>query len=133
SRSMTVVGDVAQTSSAAGTRDWTIPLETMVRRNYRVAELTVNYRTPAQIMHTARAVATAADPDHPPAALRSAREVPQALVITESDDVVDGVREVLLAEHDGAAQGTVAVIAAPGRQPELSGALGIVAGPEDLS
>lgn len=137
SRSMTVVGDVAQTSSSAGTRDWSTTLETTMRRNYRIAELTVNYRTPARIMNTARAVATAADPEHPPAPLRSARDVEGALAITSSQDAVRTVSEVVSAERGSRSgrgeAGTLAVIAAPSRQQELGKALDVPTGPVDLT
>ena len=46
-RSMTVVGDLAQTGAPAGVRSW----EQMFRRTWPPApdrELTVNYRTPGQ-------------------------------------------------------------------------------------
>src|SRR5690625_994237 len=132
-RSMTVVGDVAQTSAAGGTRDWAERLGTMVRSNWRVAELTVNYRTPAEIMRVARAVATAADPEHPPASLQSARDLPDALTITTVDDPAQGVQRVLDAAPADQEQGTVAIIAAPARQQELSQSLDLPAGPVDLT
>ena len=59
-RSMTVVGDVAQTGSAAGTRSWAATFEPHVGDRWRVAELTVNYRTPAQIMDLAASMLRAA-------------------------------------------------------------------------
>lgn len=133
SRSMTVVGDVAQTSSAAGTRVWGQTLDTMLRRNWRVAELTVNYRTPAQVMHTARAVAAVADPQHPPAPLESAREVPDPLTLTAVPDLAAGVRSVLAREVRDAGEGTVAVIAPAARQEELSRTLELPVGPVDLA
>jgi len=59
-RSMTVVGDLAQTSSAAGATTWAGALDTIAKGRWRVAELTVNYRTPATIMRPAAAMLTAA-------------------------------------------------------------------------
>ncbi|GAB6900222.1 HelD family protein [Kineosporia succinea] len=59
SRSMTVVGDLAQTSSAAGATTWAGALDTIAKDRWRVAELTVNYRTPAKIMRPAAAMLTA--------------------------------------------------------------------------
>ena len=50
SRSMTVVGDVAQTGSAAGTTSWETVLEPLAPGRWRVEELTVNYRTPRLVM-----------------------------------------------------------------------------------
>jgi DNA helicase IV len=52
-RSMTVVGDVAQTGELAGAGSWAEVFEPHVQDRWRVAELTVNYRTPAEIMEYA--------------------------------------------------------------------------------
>jgi hypothetical protein len=56
SRSMTVVGDVAQTGSAAGTTSWANVLDVHAPDRWRVEELTVNYRTPAVVMEPAVAL-----------------------------------------------------------------------------
>lgn len=133
SRSMTVVGDVAQTSSAAGTRSWADTLDPLLRSNWREAVLSVNYRTPLSVMAAARAAATAVDPEHPPAPLESAREVLDALMLTEADDLADGVRSALDAELALAGDGTIAVVAASDRVSALAAALGIPAGAADLS
>jgi DNA helicase IV len=58
-RSMTVVGDVAQTGSPAGAASWTEALDPHLGPNWRIEELTVNYRTPAEIMDVAAAVLAA--------------------------------------------------------------------------
>ena len=50
SRSMTVVGDVAQTGDLAGASSWDGVFAPYVADRWRLAELTVNYRTPAEIM-----------------------------------------------------------------------------------
>lgn len=59
SRWMTLVGDTAQTSSPAGSDDWVATLEPFVGDRFRLHELTVNYRTPAEIMEYADAVRVA--------------------------------------------------------------------------
>lgn len=59
SRSFTVVGDTGQTSSAAGTHRWGAVFDGL-ERTWRLAELTVNYRTPARVMDAATAVLAAA-------------------------------------------------------------------------
>ncbi|HET6209776.1 MAG TPA: AAA family ATPase, partial [Jatrophihabitans sp.] len=53
SRSMTVVGDIAQTGSPAGARSWAEMLGPYVRQRWRLTELTINYRTPGPIMQVA--------------------------------------------------------------------------------
>ncbi len=53
SKSMTVVGDVAQTGSVAGSDSWSQVLDTFAEGRWQQAELTVNYRTPREIMDVA--------------------------------------------------------------------------------
>ena len=85
SRSMTVVGDLAQTSSAAGATSWAEALDPVARDRWRVAELTVNYRTPARIMTPAAAVLAAAGvPVAPPQAARDGDWPPVAVPLAES-------------------------------------------------
>ncbi|WP_225754141.1 UvrD-helicase domain-containing protein [Actinotalea sp. Marseille-Q4924] len=118
-RSMTVVGDVAQTSAAAGARDWSAALDPVLRGSWRLAELTVNYRTPAVVARAAQAVAQRAG--LPVSPQTSARDVPDALRVHVGTEVDDGtlVRAVesSLAELgvlDGTAEegGRVVVVAA---------------------
>jgi DNA helicase IV len=71
SRSMTVVGDIAQTGDLAGTSSWGQVLSPYVANRWRLAELTVNYRTPAEIMAVATDVLASLDPDAvPPSSVR---------------------------------------------------------------
>jgi DNA helicase IV len=58
-RSMTVVGDVAQTSSPAGADSWNDVLDPLLGPSWRLEELTVNYRTPSEIMAVAAEVLAA--------------------------------------------------------------------------
>ena len=59
-RSMTVVGDVAQTGSPAGAASWAEMLDPAPGpAAWRLEELTVNYRTPAEIMAVADEVLAA--------------------------------------------------------------------------
>ncbi len=61
-RSMTIVGDVAQTGSLAGASSWTDVLERYQGDRWRLTGLTINYRTPAEIMAVAAEVLAAIDP-----------------------------------------------------------------------
>ncbi|HET8788282.1 MAG TPA: helicase, partial [Actinomycetes bacterium] len=61
SRSMTVVGDVAQTGAPWGPGSWAQALDPHAAGRWRVEELTVNYRTPAEIMAVAADVLAAMD------------------------------------------------------------------------
>ena len=56
-KSFTIVGDVAQVASAAGTGDWASALGPVFKDAWRLENLSVNYRTPAQISEAAEAMA----------------------------------------------------------------------------
>ncbi|GGS28035.1 AAA family ATPase [Streptomyces griseoviridis] len=71
-RSMTLVGDPAQTAEAAGVGSWAEILAPYVEDRYEHTRLGVNYRTPAEIMDVAAAVVRAEDPAfEPPSSVRS--------------------------------------------------------------
>ena len=53
SKSMTVVGDLAQTGASWGPASWAELFDRHAPNRWRRAELTVNYRTPAEIMEVA--------------------------------------------------------------------------------
>ena len=59
-KSFTIVGDIAQTSSAAGANSWQGALAPLFGERLALDELTVNYRTPAQIAEAAVRMANAA-------------------------------------------------------------------------
>ncbi|MGI5291062.1 HelD family protein [Nonomuraea polychroma] len=61
-RSMTIVGDIAQTGSAAGARSWSSVLDPYVAGRWRQERLTVNYRTPVELMAVAARVLATIDP-----------------------------------------------------------------------
>lgn len=100
-RSFTVVGDLAQTGSAAGARSWADVLDPHVAGRWRLAELTVNYRTPREIMDLATAVLAAAGEaagERAPAqSARAAATPPVAHRVAPGDlpGLVDRVREEL--------------------------------------
>lgn len=58
-KSFTIVGDVAQASAAAGAESWDAALTSTFGDSWRLEELTVNYRTPAQIASAAESMALA--------------------------------------------------------------------------
>jgi hypothetical protein len=77
-RSMTIVGDVGQTGSPAGANTW----EEMLgpRTRWREERLTVNYRTPEEIMAVAADVlAFAAPGEEPPESVRAEGVSPRAI------------------------------------------------------
>ena len=101
SRSMTVVGDLAQTGSSAGATSWAQMLDPFARDRWRVAELTINYRTPAQIMEVAAATLAAAGVrTRTPEAARAGDRPPAAVELDgrQTQDVVRAVIEAI--RHD---------------------------------
>jgi DNA helicase IV len=119
SRSMTVVGDVAQTSELAGTTTWDQVFEPYVAQRWNLAELTVNYRTPSEVMAVAADVLAAVDPAlQPPRSVRSGGVEPWALRVpplTLPAEIIAAVR--LEAAEVG--DGRVGVIVPEGREAEL--------------
>ncbi|WP_257183377.1 HelD family protein [Corynebacterium cystitidis] len=67
SRWITLVGDTAQTGSPAGTDNWASTLEPFVGTRYALRELSVNYRTPREIMEVANDLLAQIDPEATPA------------------------------------------------------------------
>lgn len=126
-RSLTVVGDVAQTSTAAGTRAWATTFDRALAGGWRLAELTVNYRTPASVARAAERVGRAAG--LPLSPTTSARDVEDALRVEHvdapalADAVARHAREALDEVRDASGAGRVAVIAAPDLLPALAALL----------
>ncbi|MEU9593033.1 ATP-dependent DNA helicase [Streptomyces sp. NPDC048193] len=126
-RSMTLVGDPAQTAEAAGVGSWSKILAPYVEDRWEHTRLGVNYRTPAEIMDLAAAVVRAEDPEFaPPSSVRSTGVRPW---IRAAGDLPAAVAEAVreLAPDEG----RLAVIA----PRELHGALaarldGVTAGAE---
>ena len=116
SRSMTVVGDVAQTSELAGTTTWEQVFEPYVAQRWRLTELTVNYRTPAEVMAVAADVLAAIDPSlQPPRSVRESGEMPWARRVTE-DELAATLVAMTKAEIG---EGRVGVIVPENREAEL--------------
>nr|WP_240895685.1 ATP-binding domain-containing protein [Kineococcus siccus] len=109
---MTLVGDVAQTSSAAGASSWAQALRPVVEDRWRLEELTVNYRTPARIARVAADVLAAAGIDAaPPTPVREGEHEPEARRLAGPDDVA-GVVAAVRAERAALEEGRLAVLLA---------------------
>lgn len=107
---MTVVGDVAQTSSPAGARSWSGVLDDVAAGRWHVVEMTVNYRTPAEVMAVAAGVLAAVDPDaRPPSSVRETGEHPVA-IRAEADARAAAVADAAADLVDAVNGGTVAVL-----------------------
>ncbi|GHG56635.1 DNA helicase [Sinomonas cellulolyticus] len=110
-KSFTIVGDIAQTSSAAGASSWGRALRPFFGDRWTLEELTVNYRTPSQIAEAAARMAAAAGlVVSAPKAVREGRWEPIVERVPRGD-VVRHLVEILPEEIEAADGGLVAVIA----------------------
>lgn len=118
-RSMTIVGDLAQTGAPAGLSSWGEALDEYTAGRWRTVELTVNYRTPAEIMRITEGVLRAVDPAlTAPTAVRSGGIRPWSLRIPEGDrgPALRAAVKQEIAALDG---GRMAIIHAPDWPVEL--------------
>ncbi|MFE1169091.1 HelD family protein [Nocardiopsis sp. NPDC058789] len=119
-RSLTVVGDVAQTGSAAGTGSWEAALEPYAPDRLHVEHLRVNYRTPAPIMAVAADVLRVAAPGQEvPESVRADGDAPRAVRLTDPSDLPALVTE----EREAVGEGRIAVITSDASLAEVAGAL----------
>ena len=111
-RSFTVVGDLAQRRSAAGALSWATMLETYVPGRWEYRSLTVNYRTPAEIMAVAAALLAEFAPGvRPPDSVRSSGVRPWSRRVTD-DELAPAIEGFVRDEADR--EGTSVVIGPPG-------------------
>jgi DNA helicase IV len=117
-RSMTIVGDIAQTGDRAGASSWDEVLAPFVARRWRLEQLTVNYRTPAEIADVADDVLAAVEPGLiPPRSVRSTGVPPRAVHAGpgDQDGLEDTVAKVLAEEAGAVGEGRTAVLAPAAR------------------
>ncbi|MEJ3653896.1 UvrD-helicase domain-containing protein [Actinomycetes bacterium KLBMP 9759] len=111
SRSVTAVGDLAQRSAAAGARTWDDVLAPHLGTRWTYRTLTVNYRTPSEIMDLAATVLADFAPDRtPPESVRMTGEEPWQRTVAAGDLAVE-VRKAVDDETVRLGHGTLAVIA----------------------
>ena len=123
SRSMTLVGDVAQVGSAAGASSWSEVLDPWVPGRWRTEELTVNYRTPAQVMELAARTLAAAGVSAPtPESVRDGDRAPAALRVAPGG-LDAGLLAVVRDELERLGPGRLAVVTPTGRADALRAAL----------
>jgi DNA helicase IV len=112
SRSFTIVGDLAQRRSAAGATAWGSVLAPYVADRWVYRELTVNYRTPAEIMTVAGALlAQFAPAARPPESVRACGIRPWSRHVADGDlpAAIDD-----FARDEAGREGTSVVIGPPG-------------------
>ncbi|MFE0425509.1 HelD family protein [Streptomyces sp. NPDC058953] len=132
-RSMTLVGDPAQTADDSGAGSWREILAPYVGDRWTHTRLGVNYRTPAEIMETAAAVRRAAFPADtgfaPPRSVRATGARPWFERVSDrtAAGLADAVRAAVRRETP--AEGRLAVIAPPGLAERLRNRFGTTDGP----
>ncbi|WP_133902363.1 helicase [Actinophytocola oryzae] len=114
SRSMTIVGDLAQRESPAGARSWAAMLDEYVPRRWTYRQLTINYRMPAEIMDVASSLLSTMDSAvQPPKSVRSTGVHPWSRHTTD-ENLARTVTEMVARMEEEIGEGTVAVIAPDG-------------------
>ncbi len=109
SRSMTILGDLGQASSGWVPATWDEALAN-VGAPIRLAELTINYRTPEEIMDLASRVLAAEAPGlTPPQSVRRSDEQPSITRVDENE-LVAAVADAARTEAEHIPDGKVAVI-----------------------
>lgn len=127
-RSLTVVGDVAQTGNPAGARSWGQMLDRYVPGRWREQRLLVNYRTPAAIMKVATDVLAAVDREQiPPEPVRDDGPPPSAVRLSPDEypaRLPDLVRETFAEIDTGRpGEGRLAVVTSRARHADALAAL----------
>ncbi|HJT02544.1 MAG TPA: RNA polymerase recycling motor ATPase HelR [Pseudonocardiaceae bacterium] len=111
-RSFTVVGDLAQRRSVAGATTWEDMLEPYVPGRWAYRSLSMNYRTPAEIMTVAAALLAEFAPGiQPPESVRACGVRPWSRRVTE-DELPVAIEEFV--RNEAARVGTSVVIGPPG-------------------
>jgi DNA helicase IV len=109
-KSMTVVGDLAQASSAAAPHTWDEVFDRIAVGRWSLAKLTVNYRTPAPVMSLAAAVlAASGSPATPPECARDGVP-PQFVSVPRAAGLPARIVEVVVGALAGEGVGRLAVI-----------------------
>ncbi|WP_233195640.1 AAA family ATPase [Corynebacterium sp. 13CS0277] len=101
SRWMTLVGDTAQTGAPAGVDSWAQALQPFVKGRFVHHELTINYRTPEEIMAVAAELLPVVAPEQTPAtSLRRGGEGTVSTIDASGAAVADRVVELLGADRE---------------------------------
>ena len=124
-RSMTIVGDMAQASELGGGSSWQEVLGPNLADRYRLERLTINYRTPAEIAEVAADVLAAIDPElHQPRPVRETGIAPWQAQAPPGE-LGNLLGELTSAESAAIGGGRLAVIVPAGRLDELTRAVGV--------
>jgi len=132
SRSMTIAGDIAQASSLSSTSSWERVLAPHLGTRWRLDRLTINYRTPAEIMTVAADVLAEIDDKlDVPTSVRETGTVPWRLQVPAAE-VAGQVATAAAREAAEVAGGNVAVLVPAARLAQISQAVAsaMPAGPD---
>jgi len=125
SRSMTIVGDMAQASELGGGSSWQEVLGPNLADRYRMERLTINYRTPAEIAEVAGDVLEAIDPElHQPRPVRETGISPWQAQAPPGE-LGSLLGELTQEESAAIGAGNLAVIVPAERLDELTRAVGV--------
>ncbi|WP_035738271.1 ATP-binding domain-containing protein [Glycomyces arizonensis] len=117
-RSFTVAGDLAQSGNAAAPHSWAEVFDAS-ELAWRAEQLTVSYRTPAEIMAVATRVLDAIDVEAPrPRSVRASGSEPWLEIVPER--LAERVAELAAAEARAAGDGSVAIVTTPELAAELA-------------
>jgi DNA helicase IV len=129
SGSMTVVGDIAQATGEWAHASWSEVVSHLpFRRGTRIVELTVNYRTPSEIMDLASRVLQAAAPGmQPPDSVRATGEMPRIIGVG-GDELHRAAADIAATQAaaisgESTSSGSVAVISPPSQLAAVDAAL----------
>jgi DNA helicase IV len=120
---MTVVGDLAQTGELGGTHSWQRVLAPYLDGRWRLEQLTINYRMPAEIMAVAAGVLGHIDPALPvPRSVRHTGVVPWRHKVPQ-EALAERVAGIAAAEARALGDRRLAVIVPGTRLHELGAAV----------
>jgi DNA helicase IV len=131
SGSMTIVGDVAQATGPWAPASWAQVVDHLPsRRGWRLVELTVNYRTPSEVMEfAARILEHVAPGMRTPASVRAAARLPRIVAagredgFPPSDHLAPSLLSVISEDRAQVPDGTSAVIVPPSLVGPISATL----------
>ena len=125
-RSLTIVGDLAQTGDLSGSATWADALGPYLEDRWRLAPLTVNYRTPSEVMAVAADVLAAIDPSLDlPRSVRNSGHQPWRVAAT-AESLAEWVAAAAVRLGEQAGDGKLAVIVPEDRLESLGKAVSSV-------
>ncbi|MFD8414172.1 HelD family protein [Streptomyces sp. NPDC059650] len=120
--SATVLGDLAQGTTPWATRDWAEALGHLGKPEAALEELTAGFRVPREVIAYASRLLPSISPGL--AAVSSVRETPGSLAVTPVPEAAELAAAVVEAcRRSLEREGSIGLIAADARIPELAGAL----------